>query len=211
MKHCFTLFILSLFISIGTFFSGPASAATPFNVAFDCDVWTVEDMGPARCRIVDEGCRISISGNPFTLYSAVKLPRRTRYLLNWNVGLETTLEAGAAGLALGNDYSGLIFQVRKGGFAEILSYLEGQDPRVKMSRKLKTKGPEYSLDVAVDIAGKQVDFTVNGDEVFSVSSREGGDLHIPSSIKNLAVTTRIPNDGEAEALALHRKVRIRAE
>lgn len=168
-------------------------------------------MGPASCEIVNDGCRVRIIGKTYTLYSAVRLPRKARYLKDWAVTLETDIERGAAGLALGNDHGGLIFQVRDGGVAEILSYRAGEKTDLKRTRTTKASGSEYSLGVALGVQEKHVVFSVNGDEVFALNTRDLSDLHVPSSITQVAVTTTLPEGGGREASVLHRNVRIHAE
>ncbi len=203
--------LLALLLIMNPLAGNPAYAAEPVEGILDCSAWNVRNVGPARCEVVEDGCRVDIRDKPYTLYSTIRLPRRARYLLKWDIKLDTRLEKGAVGLALGNDHSGLIFRIRDDGHAEVLSYRKGQENRLRLTRVMDKPGSDLCLDLTYNIREKRCVFKVNDEVAFDFCTREINGVHMASSVKRVAVTTSLPGDRGGSASALHRKVHVRAE
>lgn len=187
----------------------PGEAVTPIDKVWKCAEWQISSEGPVHCSIVEEGCQIRISGEPYTLYSLIRFPFSARYCLNWDAKLESRLDHGALGLALGNENSGLIFQVTEENVAEVRSYRNGRTSKPRLSRSFHSEGREYKLEVIYDIRNGRCGFAVNGESIFDFSPRDTPNLSMTSSVRQVAVITSL-DKGNRMALALHKSVGIQA-
>lgn len=202
-------FMLSIILMVLLVFCPVAMALSPIDKVWECSEWNASDVGPAHCVPCEEGLQVHISGPPYTLYSAVQFPGKARYYHEWNVELESSLDCGAFGIAIGNAATGLIFQVSDRKVAEVLFYRDQQSIQPKLSKTFRTQGNDYVLKVRYDAQKKHCSFSVNDDEIFNFCAKEMPGLPMTSSVRRVAVTTSTVK-GKRTASVLHKRVWVLA-
>lgn len=204
--HRKILFVVLLALVLST---SAAWALSPMERTWDCSEWEVTEVGPAVSSIVDDGCEVKISGTPYTLYSVIQFPKEARYFQEWDVKLESRLDRGALGISIGNDRSGLIFQVSDRNEAEILLYRGDQKITSKMAKTFRSKGKDYVLRLVYDTEDKHCVFSVNDKVIYDIYPKEWPNLPMTSIVQRLAVTTTLPED-RSNASVLHKKIHVLA-
>lgn len=201
-------FIAAVFINLIMIYSS-AMAACCVDQTWQCSQWTVSDVGRASCSLVEEGCKVHIEGKPYTLYSVVKFPGKARYFQEWDVELDSRLEQGALGIAIGNERTGLIFQVSDRNVAEVLFYSESQTIKPKLSKSFRAKSKDFLLRLNYDSNEGHCIFRVNDEKIFDFYPGKISGLPMTSNVKQVAVTTTLPK-GRKSAQALHKTVKVQA-